>query len=130
MGDICLRDLQRVPQLTPAPLDFWIEVFAPPIMALAYAMVFWFYMRGIVRRGRRLTPIMRTMLGYGTVWMLGVGYMASIGKAMGWTEEVWVVLIVGWSGLVGLFALWRHKRKERAENAQKRSAQRSGGDIK
>src|SRR5690349_14347818 len=96
-------------------------------MALAYAMVFWFYMRGIVRRGRRLTPIMRTMLKYGFLWALGVGCVLSIGKATGLPERGWVALIVGWSGMVGLFALWRHKRKERAETAQKGSAQRSAG---
>jgi hypothetical protein len=84
----------------------------------------------IVRRGRPLTPIMRRMLKYSSVWIFGAFVLLSICKTVRWLPDGWIMSIVAWGALVGAYALWRHKRKERAETVQKRSAQGSGGDIK
>jgi len=111
-----------VPQLKPDPLDFWNALLFPPVLALAYVFVSWSYMRGIVRRGRPLTPIMRGMLKYGFVCVLGIGYLLSIGNVTGLPEQTWVVFIVGWCAIVGVFAWWRHKRKETTGAPQDRSS--------
>jgi len=108
--------------MKPDPLDFWIELFAPLIMTLGFALISWFYARMIVRRGRPLTPVMRGMLKYGSFIVLGALYLSSLGKVMRWPLNVWVALGVGWGVVVGVFAWWWHKRKERAKTEQNSSA--------
>jgi len=66
----------------------------------------------VVRRGQPLTRFMRAALVYGTLFVLGLGYLMMLAGNLHWSQTLLFTTLALWGGAVALFARWRyHKRK-------------------
>lgn len=82
--------------------------------ALLFLLITWLYGR-VVSGGRPLNRFKRTVLSYGFVFVLGMGYLMVLVADLHWPKE-WVFPLIGiWAVGVGFVAWWRYRR-EKAQN--------------
>jgi len=78
--------------------------------ALIFLALSWSWAR-MVRRGRSLTPRMRKMLTFGSLFVFGSAYIMMFGSWSAWPQKLWFVLIAAWGAALALVAWWRHGHK-------------------
>ena len=81
-------------------------------LALIFLLLSWLYGR-LVSGGHPLNAFKRGVLGYGFMFVLGMGYIMLLVADLHWAKELLFPLIGVWGGLVGLLAWWRHRRGRR-----------------
>jgi hypothetical protein len=87
------------------------DILMPPSLALAFLAFAGVYGRAI--RGRRpFTPFMRGFTIYGTLYVLGMGYIVLGVARLGLPDWMYVGLPVTWSLALGLVA-WRRRSSRR-----------------
>jgi len=56
---------------------------------------------------------MKGALLYGSLFVLGLGYLMMFGGNLHWTQTLLFSMVGLWGGIVTLFAWWRHQRRKR-----------------
>lgn len=92
--------------------DLLVDLFAPPAGALLFLAMTWAYGRAL-RGSSPLTPVMKGIMVYGSLFLLGMLYAVSVGTALS-LRVIWIVLVSAlWAVLLGGVA-WRHTHRARA----------------
>jgi phosphoglycerol transferase MdoB-like AlkP superfamily enzyme len=96
-------------------VDILLIIFFPPIGTLivyggAYAAA------RVVTGGQPLSQPTRTILRYGSFFVLGMGYLIMILGTLKLPDaSLWVSVVI-WAVLVVWFALWRRRRDKQSES--------------
>lgn len=85
--------------------DLLIDLLAPPFVALVFLGMSWAYGH-LIRGARPFTPLMRGMMAYGSLFVVGALYAVGIGTALG-SRGAWIVLASAAWGLAIAFGAWR-----------------------
>jgi len=102
--------------------DTLLNLLGPPVITLIFFGLSWGWAKSI-RRGRPLTPLMRLMLTYGSLVVLGTIYAMALGDPLGPIFHVspnraWIPESITWAFALAGIAWWRHKRNERLAGDQ------------
>jgi hypothetical protein len=95
-------------------VDIFLTILFPPIGTLivyggAYAAA------RAVTGGKPLSQRTRTMLRYGSFFVLGMGYLIMILGTLKMPDiALWTSVIV-WAGFVIWLAVWRHRKEKRSD---------------
>lgn len=106
------------------------DFIMPVVLGAAFLGLGWTSMRSI-NGGRPLRSVQRGMLVYGSLFVLGAGYLALTGSAFGLRPDVWVILFVAWACALAMVAWYRYRRSHTAPGkpsipAQQRAHLRQG----
>jgi uncharacterized membrane protein len=98
------------------------NLLGAPIIALIFLGLSWGWAKSI-RRGRPLTPLMKLMLAYSSLVVLGTIYAMAYGDPLGPIFHVspnraWIPESITWAFALGGIAWWHHKRNERLTGEQ------------
>ena len=90
-------------------------IFFPPIGTLvvygcAYAVA------RSVTGGQPLSQPTKTFLRYGSLFILGMGYLISIFGILKLPEPGLWASVIAWAALVVWFARWRHQKEKQSED--------------
>jgi hypothetical protein len=88
-----------------------LDLLAPPAGAIVWLLLSWLYARS-VSLGRPLNRIQKGMIGYGLLFVLGMGYLIMFGGALSWSKASMFSMIAAWAVLVAALAGWRSKRSK------------------
>jgi hypothetical protein len=86
-----------------------LDIVAPPAGAAVWLLLSCLYARA-VSLGRPLSAVQKGMIGYGLLFVLGMGYLIMFGGSLRWTKELMFSLIAAWAAVVGAIA-WRRSRR-------------------
>lgn len=87
----------------------WIDVLAPPIVAVVVFSLGWLATRSI-NGGRPLNPVQRIMAFFSFWFVLGTGYSMVVVGAFHWPHWAWIPPTVIWALFLSSFAWRRHRR--------------------
>src|SRR5665213_4101456 len=93
------------------------DILAPPIIALVFLCLGLLYGRTI-RQGQPLTPVMRMILGYGFLFVLGTLYSIAFVVMLGWPRPLWIVFTVAWALMLASIAWWRYRQRQSQSQGQ------------
>lgn len=103
-----------------------VDVFdfiMPVALSAAFLGLSWTSMRSI-NGGRPLRAVQRGMLIYGSLFVLGAGYLAFTGSALGLRLDGWVILFAAWGAFLTFVAWYRHRRWHAASGKPSNPAER------
>jgi len=104
----------QIASIDSVDIVFWI--FFPPIGALvAYGVAY--TMARSVTGGRPISPSAKRIACYGSIFILGTGYLMAIFLTVFRLPDVGLCAsVIVWAALVVWFALWRHRKEKRSED--------------
>jgi hypothetical protein len=98
-------------------VDIFLAILFPPIGTLivyggAYATA------RAVTGGKPLSQPTRTMLRYGSFFVLGMGYLIMVLGTLKVPDTTLWASVVVWAGLVTWFVVWRHRKEKRSNDKE------------
>jgi hypothetical protein len=88
-----------------------LDVLLPTILAIGFLLVGWSSTRTI-NRGRPLPPHMKKALLYGSLFVLGMGYLMLFGGQLNWPNPILFASIAAWGVLLASIAWWRFRKAQ------------------
>jgi hypothetical protein len=102
----------------------WIDVIFPLPTGLVWLFLTWFWARS-VNAGQRLSTSQRTMLKFGFIFAVGMGYLLVFVVGLGWPRWLGAVLISAWASLLVWMAWHRYQRTLGAPSIPSNPARRT-----
>ena len=81
-------------------------------LALVFLLLSWVYGR-VIGGGHPLSNFKRRVLGYGFIFVLGLGYLMVLVADLHWPKDLLFPLIAIWVAVVGFVLWWRYRREKR-----------------